>query len=246
MNEIEPKATQMSGISAPKLSKQLCVFLDVLGSTLLAVDSKAASNLKRLHDAIELAHSVAMQKGARAPYKVVTFTDNLVLGWPIVDDPAAGLANTLREAAAYQYALTRFGFFVRGGLTVGKLYMHSEFVFGPALIEAYEHEHTVALQPRIVLSKGVVSIARSALRRRRPPTGLHRLLAVSGDGHTFVNYLDVARQDGRAEMLRHKQRVEHHWRARPRHPASGKSTGGSLTITTTTANRIMPVSETFA
>ena len=191
----------------PKLSRQLCVFLDVLGSGLLAVDSKAASNLRRLHSAVELAHGVAMRKRRSAPYNVVTFTDNLVLGWPIADDPATELAKTLREAAAYQYALTRFGFFVRGGLAVGGLYMHSEFVFGPALIEAYEQEHTVALQPRIVLSKDVVTIARGALRRKRPPRFLRGLLAVSGDGQIFVNYLEIAREDGRAELLRHKQRV---------------------------------------
>lgn len=191
----------------PTLSKQLCVFLDVLGSSLLAVDSRASTNLQRLHSAVELAHSVAMRKRRAAPYNVVTFTDNVVLGWPIADDPAAELAKTLREAAAYQYALTRFGFFVRGGLAVGGLYMHSEFVFGPALIEAYEQEHTVALQPRVVLSKGVVAIARGALRRKRPPR-LRRLLAISGDGQIFINYLEIAREGGRAELLRHKQRVE--------------------------------------
>lgn len=198
----------MSGAAPdPKLTKQLCVFLDVLGSGLLAVDSKAASNLRRLHSAVEFAHDVAMRK-RRAPYSVVTFTDNLVLGWPIADDPATELAKTLREAAAYQYALTRFGFFVRGGLAVGGLYMHSEFVFGPALIEAYQQEHSVALQPRVVLSRAAAAIARGALRRRRPPAQLRRLLAVSGDGKIFVNYLEVARRDGRSELLRHKQRVE--------------------------------------
>ncbi len=193
---------------APKLSKQICVFLDVLGSGLLATDSKAASNLRRLHGAIELAHGAAMRKRRSAPYRVVTFTDNVVLGWPIAEDPASELALTLREAATYQYALTRFGFFVRGGLAVGDLYMHSEFVFGPALIDAYQQEHFVALQPRVVLSKDVAAIARRALRRQHPPAGLRRLLAVAGDGNVFINYLNVTRRDGRSELLRHKQRIE--------------------------------------
>lgn len=203
---------------APKLSQQVCVFLDVLGSGLLATDSKAAGNLKRLHGAIELAHGVAMRKRRSAPYRVVTFTDNVVLGWPIADDPASELALTLREPAAYQYTLTRFGFFVRGGVTVGDLYMHTEFVFGPALIAAYDQERRVALQPRVVLSDEAVAVARAALRRRRPPAQLRRMLAVSGDERVFVNYLEAARGDGRAELLRHKRRVEEELQLRARSP----------------------------
>ncbi|TAK64065.1 MAG: hypothetical protein EPO22_06015 [Dehalococcoidia bacterium] len=203
---------------APKLSEHICVFLDVLGSALLATDNKAASNLRRLHGAIELAHRVAMRKRRDAEYNVVTFTDNLVMGWPIEADPAEKLAETLREAAVYQYSLTRFGFFVRGGLAVGGLYMHSDFVFGPALIEAYEHERSVALQPRVVLSREAAATARHALGRRRPPARLRRLLAVSGDDRVFVNYLDATGADGRAELLRHKHRVEQELRTQARSP----------------------------
>ncbi|WP_165614698.1 hypothetical protein [Sinorhizobium alkalisoli] len=40
---------------------------------------------------------------------------------------------------------------IRGGLTVGKVYSDRDVVFGPAMIRAYDIEHTMATNPIMMI-----------------------------------------------------------------------------------------------
>jgi nitroreductase len=57
----------------------------------------------------------------------------------------------LSEIRLVQANLAAMGRFLRGGITRGPVYIDDEFVFGPALVEAYDLENEVAKYPRIVL-----------------------------------------------------------------------------------------------
>jgi len=208
-----PVTSRITQSRRARLSDQIVLFLDILGSASLATDARAAANLTRLSEALRFAHSLALTKGEDQPYRVVTFTDNVVLGWPVARDAVSELYATLREAASFQYALTRFGLFVRGGLTRGPHYMSEDLVFGPALIDAYNLERSVAVYPRIVLGRRAIELVQNARRRKgqRVYRRLARLLWRSGEGETFLNYLDVVRADStsaRSELLRHRLRIE--------------------------------------
>lgn len=177
----------------------------------MASDAHAQRNLGKLSEALKFAHELALLKEKDTPYRVSSFTDNVVLGWPIKTGNALELLLTLEEAAAYQYALTRHGFFVRGGLTCGKHYMDEDMVFGPALIEAYELEHGAAIYPRIVLSGEATAILRR-VRQTGLVTGISKAVRRGEDGYVFVNYLVVLLKDrtlAPRELLKHKQSIEH-------------------------------------
>ena len=50
------------------------------------------------------------------------------------------------------------GFFIRGGITKGKLIHKDNLVYGPALIEAYNLENKIAKYPRIILDHSLSNI----------------------------------------------------------------------------------------
>lgn len=115
--------------------------------------------------------------GAELP--AALFSDTLVLAAP-ADDPGLAVTRLIHDGATLQSALTAKGFFVRGGLTLGLFHISEGLIFGPALVEAYELESRHALHPRIVLSRDAATAAPSTTRLMR-----------DGDGHVFINYLDL-------------------------------------------------------
>jgi hypothetical protein len=83
------------------------------------------------------------------------------------------------------------GFFVRGGVSIGDLYMDNEIVFGKGLLEAYETEQTAARDPRIVISKSAVDYILQHFKFYGSPADSPHddVLLVDTDGELFVNYL---------------------------------------------------------
>ena len=196
----------------PKLSDSVVLYMDILGSREMASDAQAQERLEGLFRALNRAREYIPQDGEQ-PYKVAAFTDNLVLGWPIKGpekDAESEYGFTIFHASYYQYELARQGFFVRGGITRGMLYMGADFVFGPGLIDAYDIEHSVAIQPRVVLSKRLVKLCWEHIRRyyggaRHTPHNTQIL--VSEADQAFLNYLSVLNDeeaDVHAELLLHK------------------------------------------
>ena len=47
--------------------------------------------------------------------------------------------------------------FLRGGLTVGDVYLQGDLIFGPAMVRAYELENSYAIFPRIVVDPAVIT-----------------------------------------------------------------------------------------
>jgi hypothetical protein len=112
--------------------------------------------------------------------------------------------------------MTIHGFFIRGGMAIGDLYMDDEIVFGGGLIEAFETEQSRARDPRIVLAGSAVQYVRHHLeyyaRIEQAPQYDH--LLKDRDGQLFINYLYPVIEFvdeyaiGEEEILRHKQIVQ--------------------------------------
>lgn len=50
------------------------------------------------------------------------------------------------------------GFFIRGGLSVGTLFVDDNCVYGEALIDAYELESKVAVNPIVILCENTMKL----------------------------------------------------------------------------------------
>ena len=85
--------------------------------------------------------------------KFYFFSDSIVCAIPM-DEPMA-FEMVASNCMLLQHILWSKGIpvWVRGGITIGKLYCGQSEVFGPALIEAYMLESNVAKYPRIIMTE---------------------------------------------------------------------------------------------
>jgi hypothetical protein len=194
----------------PQMRDSVVLLLDVLGYQAMIREAdtltKQQAILTALHGALKRHRPrlVPKLREGQAWYSVRAFTDNVVIGRPIFSDGESELGHMLTNAAEYQLALAREGFFVRGAITIGAHYMDEYAVFGPALVEAHDIETTRAVYPRIVLSE----TARAFVKHH---VGYYsggainapydNELLVDDDGEWFINYLDAARLDDDPEVL---------------------------------------------
>jgi hypothetical protein len=84
----------------------------------------------------------------------VVFSDSVV---HTTQFDARGLIGMMFELNRLTLSLLQNGFFVRGGLVVGDIFVDRNIVFGPGLIEAYELESSHAVYPRILVSDSVIN-----------------------------------------------------------------------------------------
>lgn len=108
------------------------------------------------------------------------FSDSLVLSWPrprtveTLNHVLFDLADTIRNLF-----LSRF--LVRGAVVSGRVFHRPDVIFGPAIVDAYRLESTLAVYPRVLVSETVASRARSPLLRR------------DHDGLPFIDFLRLGR-----------------------------------------------------
>ncbi len=175
-------------------------FLDILGfkeaATRACAEGHGDKFLRKLKTALRKAQ--AHVKSPRGSWAVKRFTDNLVIGFPLFDDGESELGRTFMSTGLYQFTLAQHGLFVRGGITIGDVYVGGDTVFGAALVDAHELESVHARDPRIILSPSAMTLVYQHLLYyadvRGTPQDYH--LLVDADGHVFINYLLVP-LDGR-------------------------------------------------
>lgn len=210
----------------PKLRRSVVAFIDILGYMDLVKSTTSDDSqtlLARLHKALNSSrqhvdpnHSDdTLQKlGNKDFYAFRAFTDNIVIGQPIRDDGEIELGSVFNSVSYFQMLMTMEGFFVRGAIAIGDLYMDDIAVFGAGLIEAYEAETSLARDPRIVLA----SSAQFAVNRhleyygRSAHAPQNRELLRDSDGQYFVNYLETLIPENghffERELATHKARIE--------------------------------------
>lgn len=81
------------------------------------------------------------------------------LGVPIEGSLQLGLVLATKFISTLTYSALSMGLLIRGGATVGPLHHSKNVVLGDALIEAYELESSVAIYPRIAVSRKLCAAA---------------------------------------------------------------------------------------
>lgn len=218
----------LSDSREPLLRESVVAFIDILGyqgQVVRAYETGSAlALLKALRKALDQTYQMIEDQsgrvlpslGTRAYWAVKCFTDNIVIGYPIRDDAEVELGTTISNLAYFQLSMIHNGFFVRGGISIGELYIDDEIVFGQGLSEAYEAESKLARDPRVVLSASASKYLSSHMRYyARPEDSPQNLVALKDrDGQLFVNYLYPIIEFegdcfvGEDELLRHKGIVE--------------------------------------
>jgi len=181
----------------PIMRESFVVFLDVLGFKDLVLDAESHDEvdglLKKFYHAVSKNLSIIKPKEGMDRHKVRTFTDNVLISWPVREEGEIEYSSLIYSASEFQLKLLLEGFFVRGGAVKGPIYVDEEFIFGPALIKAYQLESKKAKYPRIVLSeevlKKVMDYSKHYGDKRKSPFNFE--LLIDKDSEIFINYLEL-------------------------------------------------------
>ena len=181
------------------LRKSFCAYFDILGFS-----EKIKKNdidffqtyLTTLESEIEYLnthHDLKGEEGLKS-FEIKIFTDNFVLGHPWFDEYGESELGNIFDAIAHiQLTFALSNIFIRGGIAMSDLYMDENIVLGPALIEAYELENSVAIYPRVILSKEVFVVVKKHINyyadHDSSPQSKEYLKDV--DGQVFINYLQA-------------------------------------------------------
>ncbi|PTU27719.1 hypothetical protein [Stenotrophobium rhamnosiphilum] len=202
----------------PVHRKSYCAFLDVLGfSDRIKENAKSVANanalLQTFHDILTTQLKSLEEETTWSKLYLKSFTDNVILAHPqFSHDLESEFGFIIDSLISFQLQMVLNGFFIRGGLTVGELYMDANVVFGQALIDAHDLESKVADTPTVVLSNDVMSLVNSHLdyysSKAHAPQNRHVL--VNSDGRYFINYLS-------GSILGSYDREEVHWHSLEQH-----------------------------
>lgn len=193
----------------PELKASVVAFVDILGYQALIrnahADGTAQPLLTRLHKALlEASRHLNELDEEGSPYlppdfwpykdryKIRTFTDNIVIGYPIRDDAESELGAIFSQLAFFQLEMANRGFFVRGAIAIGDLYIDDLAVFGQGLLDSYEGESNHARDPRVILTKSAEQAVIQHVGYYNNPSHSPqaRDLYKDADGQFFLNYLE--------------------------------------------------------
>lgn len=131
-------------------------FLDILGFKNL-VDGPQATcqDILKIYKAFDAMQKVYFGEdyGEMQDVKMKVMSDSICLY--IEADKPNSLCSLVSFCTAFQYDLLTISpsIFVRGGITLGDMYVKDDIIFGPALTEAYLLEEKNAKVPRIIMRK---------------------------------------------------------------------------------------------
>ncbi|EJC7104920.1 hypothetical protein MZJ31_004501 [Vibrio parahaemolyticus] len=206
----------------PVLKKSYCVFMDVLGFSEMISSSSGQDNEQELFQSY---HEVTSRLVARLNehagpdsfLNVKVFSDNILLAVPWFSvDGESEFGFILLALREYQLSMALNGYFIRGGISVGNLFVDENMIYGKALLEAYALESKVANDPKIILSSEVLEVVRSHTQFYENPeeSPQNRDVVIDNDGKGFISYLDELIEESsvglvlNTEKLRlHKQKV---------------------------------------
>jgi len=170
-----------------------CAFLDVLGFSKRIDDSFVSENgdilLQEFHKIF--VKQVNLLREDSFLY-MKSFTDNIILASPrFTNDLESEVFFIVESISNYQFEMAQHGFFIRGGLSAGPLFIDDNSVYGPALLIAHHIERDIAVNPIVVLSDNVKKLVFKHVNfyasKKIAPQNIDIL--VNADGNLFINYL---------------------------------------------------------
>ena len=200
-----------------------CAFMDVLGFSEQITESFQVNQgdelLRKFHSILSDRISAMEKEQDETLLYFKSFTDNVILAYPqFSPDLETEFGSILDSILEFQLQMALAGFFIRGGLAVGPLFIDENSAYGPALLEAYQLESKKAINPIITLSDDVMKLVDKHTEYYSSIyiSPQHRHVWVSDDNRYFLNYLSecIWEIDGGDEvdwksLTSHKERIEH-------------------------------------
>ena len=208
--------------------KSFCAYFDILGFSNkiqnedLEFFEKYLTVLDTEIKYLDKTHDFYDRDGYKT-FELKIFTDNFVLGYPWQDQFGESELGYLYEVLSHiQFNFIKNGIFIKGAISLSKLFMDENIVLGNALIEAYQLEDKKAIYPRIILSDDAQKVVKEHIGYYGNPkdSPQSNQYLKDKDGYYFVNYLYGLIDDSldyrgyedyahiSTELIEHKKAVE--------------------------------------
>ena len=200
-------------------------FLDVLGFRERVAASRDATDIRRILSRLrsfaagDEADSEGLLEEADG-YEVtrsIAFSDSVVrIRFYDTEYPSGALFHEVLSLLHVQSEMMADDVLVRGGCTVGDIYLEGDLAFGPGFNRAYDLESQFANVPRIVIGPEAFTALRNDPRlvaedheADEDIASIRRMLKRSDDGFWFVDYLQAMRSE-LDEPEKHPELVAQH------------------------------------
>lgn len=147
-------------------SEYIVAYLDILGISERMKKSNAQQllDMNKLHNlytfSVDWTRKTAMDGNKDIIFKI--FSDNIIIAKKLPSTPIErkqAIKVLLYCASHFQElaASDSVGWLIRGGISIGELFIDDVMVWGEALINAYKLESNIAIYPRVVIDSKIVS-----------------------------------------------------------------------------------------
>ncbi len=176
-----------------KTGQYILAYIDLLGITEKMQKDKALQMIamNKLHNlytfSIETTKMIAMDGNLDIQFKI--FSDNIIMAKRLSDKEP----NKMQDIKCLLYCISYFqelaasdsvGWLMRGGISIGELFIDDTMVWGEALLKSYHLEDKISIYPRILFDKSVVA-------EIKKHDELHDFIRVDFDDMPFLNYLSI-------------------------------------------------------
>ena len=183
----------------PRTKFSIVAYFDLLGFTQQIRDEeKRGQSDELLQRLAALIRDWYGQENTWDVWEVKVFTDNVVIAYPLHSDEdlEGEMASLQGHLSLLQIAFAIDGFFLRGGIAVGDVYVDSMIVYGKAFLDAVEAEKR-ATWPRIVFAPSAIECVHEHLGYYGSvdiaPANRH--VFIDEDGEWVLDYLADVWQD---------------------------------------------------
>lgn len=206
--------------SSKNLVKSFCVFVDVLGySSEILEFSKEGKQLEHFEKFYTtfLKATETIRDLQQPTIQTKIFSDNILIGAPIngLFDDETQLGTLAMFLKYLQLDLTLEGYFLRGGWTIGDLFIDENIAYGDGLISSYNLEQTTNF-PRIEVSAEIEPLIRKHFEYYDDPSHtLQNTYLIKNNDRICINYLkglteygDFGLEVDTKNLGKHKELVE--------------------------------------
>lgn len=163
-------------------------YLDILGVTSrIKQPNDDMLSMNKLHNlytfSMKLTQSIAIEGNADIKFKI--FSDNIIIAKKTTSESLRDDIYSILSCVGHFQELAAsdsVGWLLRGGITIGSLFIDEVMVWGKALLHSYELEDKIAIYPRVIIDDNVIqNISKSDKS--------YGFIKYDNDGFAFLNYL---------------------------------------------------------
>ena len=180
--------------------KYVVAYIDLLGVTAKIKDSAQEQiSMNKLHNlytfSINLTREITITGNKDIIFKI--FSDNILIAKKITESTIKDDIYCVLSCVGHFQELAAsdsVGWLLRGGITIGDLFIDDVMVWGNALLRAYQLEDKVSIFPRVIIDKKVIDLI-------SPEDKSYGFIRYDIDGFAFLNFLNNCHFVGERLML---------------------------------------------